>query len=95
MLLIVLYFGLYQFVGVFGAGTLVDFLEKQIFVGAGSKAWPAMRQGGSIELGMWQTPAAFRFATTADATLGSANAGLFFRRNPITAASMSSSLSSR
>jgi ferrous iron transport protein B len=32
MLLIVLYFGLYQFVGVFGAGTLVDFLEKQIFV---------------------------------------------------------------
>ncbi len=32
MLLIVLYFGLYQFVGVFGAGTVVDFLEKQIFV---------------------------------------------------------------
>jgi ferrous iron transport protein B len=32
MLLLVLYFGLYQFVGVFGAGTLVDFLEKQIFV---------------------------------------------------------------
>jgi ferrous iron transport protein B len=32
MLLIVLYFGLYQFVGVFGAGTLVDWLEKQIFV---------------------------------------------------------------
>ena len=32
MLLIVLYFGLYKFVGVFGAGTLVDLLEKQIFV---------------------------------------------------------------
>jgi len=32
MLLIVLYFGLYQFVGVFGAGTVVDLLEKQIFV---------------------------------------------------------------
>ena len=31
LLLIVLYFGLYQFVGVFGAGTLVDFLEGQIF----------------------------------------------------------------
>jgi len=32
LLLIVLYFGLYQFVGVFGAGTVVDLLEKQIFV---------------------------------------------------------------
>ncbi len=32
MLLIVLYFGLYQFVGVFGAGTVVDFLEKKLFV---------------------------------------------------------------
>ena len=32
MLLIVLYFGLYQFVGVFGAGTVVDFLEKKFFV---------------------------------------------------------------
>ena len=32
ILLIVLYFGLYQFVGVFGAGTVVDILEKQIFV---------------------------------------------------------------
>lgn len=32
MLLAVLYFGLYQFVGVFGAGTVVDLLEKQIFV---------------------------------------------------------------
>ncbi|RQW77018.1 MAG: ferrous iron transport protein B, partial [Geobacter sp.] len=31
LLLVVLYFGLYQFVGVFGAGTLVDFLEGQIF----------------------------------------------------------------
>lgn len=33
LLLIVLYFGLYQFVGVFGAGTLVDLLENKIFVG--------------------------------------------------------------
>lgn len=33
LLLIVLYFGLYQFVGVFGAGTVVDILEKQLFVG--------------------------------------------------------------
>lgn len=31
LLLIVLYFGLYQFVGVFGAGTVVDFLEGQLF----------------------------------------------------------------
>jgi ferrous iron transport protein B len=31
MLLIVLYFGLYQFVGVFGAGIVVDFLEKRLF----------------------------------------------------------------
>ena len=31
MLLIVLYFGLYQFVGVFGAGTVVDFLERRLF----------------------------------------------------------------
>jgi ferrous iron transport protein B len=31
LLLIVLYFGLYKFVGDFGAGTLVDFLEKGVF----------------------------------------------------------------
>ncbi len=31
LLLIVLYFGLYKFVGDFGAGTLVDFLEGRIF----------------------------------------------------------------
>ncbi|MCH8864900.1 MAG: ferrous iron transporter B, partial [Chloroflexi bacterium] len=31
ILLIVLYFGLYQFVGVFGAQTLVDFIEGTIF----------------------------------------------------------------
>jgi len=31
MLLLVLYFGLYQFVGVFGAGTVVDFLEGKLF----------------------------------------------------------------
>jgi len=31
ILLIVLYYGLYQFVGVFGAGTIVDFLEAGIF----------------------------------------------------------------
>ncbi|HEX9022547.1 MAG TPA: ferrous iron transport protein B, partial [Geobacteraceae bacterium] len=33
LLLIVLYFGLYKFVGDFGAGTLVDLLEKGIFEG--------------------------------------------------------------
>lgn len=33
ILLAVLYFGLYQFVGVFGAGVLVDFLEGSIFEG--------------------------------------------------------------
>ncbi|UCC59046.1 MAG: ferrous iron transport protein B [Candidatus Bathyarchaeum sp.] len=33
ILALVLYFGLYQFVGVFGAQTLVDFLEGQIFEG--------------------------------------------------------------
>ncbi len=31
LLLLVLYFGLYQFVGGFGAGTIVDFLEGSIF----------------------------------------------------------------
>lgn len=31
LLLVVLYFGLYQFVGHFGAGTLVDFLEGTLF----------------------------------------------------------------
>jgi ferrous iron transport protein B len=33
LLLIALYFGLYKFVGVFGAGTLVDFLEGKLFEG--------------------------------------------------------------
>ncbi|GFE60385.1 ferrous iron transport protein B [Geobacter sp. AOG2] len=33
LLLIVLYFGLYKFVGDFGAGTLVDILEQKLFVG--------------------------------------------------------------
>ncbi len=33
ILFVVLYFGLYQFVGVFGAQTLVDFLEGEIFEG--------------------------------------------------------------
>jgi len=32
MMLVVLYFGLYKFVGVFGAGTVVDLLDKRIFV---------------------------------------------------------------
>ncbi|HEX9078079.1 MAG TPA: ferrous iron transport protein B [Desulfuromonadaceae bacterium] len=32
LLLVVLYFGLYKFVGDFGAGTVVDLLEKQLFV---------------------------------------------------------------
>ena len=31
LLLLILYFGLYQFVGVFGAGTVVDFLENTLF----------------------------------------------------------------
>ncbi|MDD5595307.1 MAG: nucleoside recognition domain-containing protein, partial [Candidatus Omnitrophica bacterium] len=31
LLLFVLYYGLYKFVGVFGAGVLVDFLEKHVF----------------------------------------------------------------
>lgn len=31
ILLLVVYFGLYKFVGVFGAGTVVDFLESNIF----------------------------------------------------------------
>ncbi len=31
LFLIVVYFGLYQFVGVFGAGTVVDFLEATVF----------------------------------------------------------------
>ena len=33
LLFIVLYFGLFQFVGGFGAGTLVDFLEEELFEG--------------------------------------------------------------
>lgn len=32
MLVIVLYFGLYKFVGQFGAGTIVDLLERKLFV---------------------------------------------------------------
>jgi len=32
MMLVVLYFGLYKFVGDFGAGTVVDLLDKRIFV---------------------------------------------------------------
>ncbi len=31
ILFVVLYFGLYQFVGIFGAGTLVDLIEKKLF----------------------------------------------------------------
>ncbi|MBO8126310.1 MAG: ferrous iron transport protein B [Firmicutes bacterium] len=31
LLLLVIYFGLYKFVGVFGAGTLVDFIEVSVF----------------------------------------------------------------
>lgn len=31
LFLLVIYFGLYQFVGVFGAGTVVDFLESNLF----------------------------------------------------------------
>ena len=31
ILLLVLYYGLYQFVGVFGGGTLVDLLENRLF----------------------------------------------------------------
>lgn len=33
LLLVVLYFGLYKFVGEFGAGTVVDLLEKKVFEG--------------------------------------------------------------
>ncbi len=33
LLAVVLYFGLYQFVGVFGAGTVVNFLETRVFAG--------------------------------------------------------------
>ena len=33
LLIIILYFGLYQFVGVFGAGTIVDLLEKRLIEG--------------------------------------------------------------
>ncbi|MBF0506186.1 MAG: ferrous iron transport protein B [Nitrospirae bacterium] len=33
ILLVVLYFGLYKFVGVFGAGTLVDLVEQKLFEG--------------------------------------------------------------
>ncbi len=38
ILILILYFGLYRFVGVFGAGTLVDFLENQVF-GAHLNPW--------------------------------------------------------
>ena len=31
ILFLVLYFGIYKFVGIFGAGTVVDFLESTIF----------------------------------------------------------------
>jgi len=54
LLLIVLYYGLYQFVGVFGAGTLVDLLEKRLFEGRfnpwisdivkGAVPWPVIQE---------------------------------------------------
>ncbi|MBJ6749657.1 ferrous iron transport protein B [Geomonas anaerohicana] len=54
LLLVVLYFGLYQFVGVFGAGTLVDFLEGKGFeeffnpwitaVVKGNVPWPVIQE---------------------------------------------------
>ncbi len=54
LLLIVLYFGLYQFVGVFGAGTLVDVLEGKGFeeyfnpwitgVVKGNVPWPVIQE---------------------------------------------------
>ncbi|MBU2227880.1 MAG: ferrous iron transport protein B [Proteobacteria bacterium] len=54
LLIVVLYFGLYQFVGVFGAGTLVDFLEGTIFeehfnpwiegIVKGAVPWPVVQE---------------------------------------------------
>lgn len=41
ILLLILYFGLYQFVGVFGAGTVVDFIEGPLF---GERVIPATTQ---------------------------------------------------
>jgi ferrous iron transport protein B len=67
VLILVLYFGLYQFVGVFGAGTVVDYLEGSIFeayinpwvnkVVDGLIPWPVVRdliahEYGIITLGL-------------------------------------------
>ncbi len=50
ILLLVLYFGLYQFVGVLGAGTLVDFIEGTVF-GQWINPWAANLAEGIIP---WQ-----------------------------------------
>lgn len=53
ILLIVLYFGLYQFVGVFGAGTLVGFIENTIF-GAWINPWATRLIENLIPLKVFQ-----------------------------------------
>jgi ferrous iron transport protein B len=53
LLFIVLYFGLYKFVGVFGAGTIVDFLEKKIFEGL-FNPWITGIVRGLIPWPVWQ-----------------------------------------
>ncbi|MGE5576215.1 MAG: ferrous iron transport protein B [Syntrophothermus sp.] len=62
IMLAVLYYGLYQFVGVFGAGTLVDYLEQRVFSGylnpvfervvAALLPWPVWRELFAGEYGI-------------------------------------------
>lgn len=63
LLLLVLYFGLYKFVGQFGAGTLVDFIEGRIFEGhinpwinrfvADTIPWPSIRALLAFDYGIF------------------------------------------
>lgn len=62
LLLLVLYFGFYKFVGVFGAGTVVDFLEAHVFeeilnpfftgIAEQTIPWPMLRQLFTGEYGI-------------------------------------------
>jgi len=62
ILALVVYYGLYQFVGVFGAGTLVDFLEEQVFAAYFNPwingllteyvPWPSIRELLGFEYGV-------------------------------------------
>lgn len=63
LLLLIMYFGLYKFVGQFGAGTLVDFIEGRLFEGyinpwinqlvAETVPWPSIRSLLAFDYGIF------------------------------------------